>query len=168
MFTALAVLVMVFWPKRLGRIIPGSLCAIIICLILELVFGFECAVVGTIPRTLITSDRLRFSLLADTSLWTFFPPALSIALLGMIESLLCGASAGKMKGEKLDATQELFAQGVGNLIIPFFGGIPATAAIARTSVAIKSGGVTRLVSIIHSIGLLLSMPDGENRIRQGT
>jgi len=157
MFTALAVLVMVFWPKRLGRIIPGSLCAIIICLILELVFGFECAVVGTIPRTLITSDRLRFSLLADTSLWTFFPPALSIALLGMIESLLCGASAGKMKGEKLDATQELFAQGVGNLIIPFFGGIPATAAIARTSVAIKSGGVTRLVSIIHSIGLLLSM-----------
>ena len=62
-----------------------------------------------------------------------------------------------MKGEKINATQELYAQGIGNVIIPFFGGIPATAAIARTSVAIKSGGVTRMTSIIHSLGLLASM-----------
>ena len=75
----------------------------------------------------------------------------------MIESLLCGASASKMKNEKLNADQELFAQGVGNMIIPFFGGVPATAAIARTSVAIKAGGETRLVSIFHSIALLISM-----------
>ena len=59
--------------------------------------------------------------------------------LGMIESLLCGASAGRMTGVRLDANQELIAQGVGNILLPFFGGIPATAAIARTSVAIKSG-----------------------------
>ena len=78
-------------------------------------------------------------------------------MLGMIESLLCGASAGKMKNEKLDADMELFAQGVGNMVIPFFGGVPATAAIARTSVAIKAGGQTRLVSIFHAIALLISM-----------
>ena len=78
-------------------------------------------------------------------------------MLGMIESLLCGASAGKMKNEKLDADMELFAQGVGNMLIPFFGGVPATAAIARTSVAIKAGGQTRLVSIFHAIALLISM-----------
>ena len=64
----------------------------------------------------------------------------------MIESLLCGASAGKMKGERLDASRELIAQGIGNMVIPLLGGVPATAAIARTSVAIKSGGQTRLVS----------------------
>ena len=52
---------------------------------------------------------------------------------------------------------ELIAQGLGNIIIPLFGGVPATAAIARTSVAIKSGGETRLTGIIHAIGLLLSM-----------
>lgn len=52
---------------------------------------------------------------------------------------------------------ELFAQGVGNMVIPFFGGVPATAAIARTSVAIKAGGQTRLVSIFHAIALLISM-----------
>lgn len=67
-------------------------------------------------------------------------PALSIAALGMIESLLCGASAGKMKNEKLNADRELMAQGIGNMLIPLFGGVPATAAIARTSVAIKAGG----------------------------
>lgn len=78
-------------------------------------------------------------------------------MLGMIESLLCGASAGKMKNEKPDADMELFAQGVGNMVIPFFGGVPATAAIARTSVAIKAGGQTRLVSIFHAIALLISM-----------
>jgi len=62
-----------------------------------------------------------------------------------------------MKNEKLNADRELIAQGIGNVIIPFFGGVPATAAIARTSVAIKSGGNTRFVSIFHSIGLLASM-----------
>ena len=62
-----------------------------------------------------------------------------------------------MKNEKLNADQELFAQGIGNMIIPFFGGVPATAAIARTSVAIKAGGQTRLVSIFHSVALLISM-----------
>jgi SulP family sulfate permease len=61
-----------------------------------------------------------------------------------------------MTGIRLQANQELVAQGIGNIIIPFFGGVPATAAIARTSVAIKSGGQTRLVSIIHSLALLAS------------
>jgi SulP family sulfate permease len=59
-----------------------------------------------------------------------------------------------MTGIRLQANTELIAQGVGNIIIPFFGGVPATAAIARTSVNIKSGGQTRLVSIIHALAIL--------------
>jgi SulP family sulfate permease len=62
-----------------------------------------------------------------------------------------------MTGVRMQANQELIAQGVGNILIPFFGGVPATAAIARSSVGIKSGGQTRMVSIIHAVGLLLSM-----------
>ena len=62
-----------------------------------------------------------------------------------------------MTGIRLQANQELIGQGVGNILIPFFGGVPATAAIARASVGIKSGGQTRLVSIIHALGLLASM-----------
>jgi SulP family sulfate permease len=75
----------------------------------------------------------------------------------MIESLLCGASASRMKNSEFNADRELIAQGIGNIILPFFGGVPATAAIARTSVAIKSGCETRLTSIFHATVLLLSM-----------
>jgi SulP family sulfate permease len=75
----------------------------------------------------------------------------------MIESLLCGASASRMKNESFDADKELVAQGIGNMLIPLFGGVPATAAIARTSVAIKSGCQTRLCGIIHALGLLAAM-----------
>ena len=157
MYTAIAAGIMILWPKKLNRSFPGSLLAIIVCLAIQLFAGLDVPVVGAIPRTLLPEERLMFSTLNPAYLSKFIAPALSIALLGMIESLLCGASGGKMKGEKLDATQELLAQGIGNSIIPFFGGIPATAAIARTSVAIKSGGCTRMTSIIHSVGLLLSM-----------
>jgi SulP family sulfate permease len=75
----------------------------------------------------------------------------------MVESLLCGASAGRMTGVRLDNDRELVAQGIGNILSPLLGGIPATAAIARTSVAIKSGAQTRLVGIFHAIILLISM-----------
>ena len=84
-------------------------------------------------------------------------PIVTIAALGMIESLLCGASASRMKGEAFNADQELIAQGVGNILLPLFGGVPATAAIARTSVAVKSGQQTRLTSVFHSLFLLASM-----------
>jgi SulP family sulfate permease len=61
-----------------------------------------------------------------------------------------------MTGKPFDSNTELIAQGIGNMIIPFFGGVPATAAIARTSVAIKSNGATRVTSIVHAVALLLS------------
>ncbi len=156
-----AMLIMIFWPKKLNSKVPGSLVAIIVALVVNMIFKFEgVAIVGSIPKTLFLEDRLTFSYLLDMDLdlvRAMLPTAFSIAALGMIESLLCGASAGKMKDEKLNADRELIAQGVGNLIIPFFGGVPATAAIARTSVAIKSGQRTRLTSVIHSVILLAAM-----------
>lgn len=159
MFGGLVVLIMIVYPKKWNAVVPSSLVGIIVALIVNMVF-FEqgtVAEVGAIPSSLITDDsiiRKGFDLANITSL---IMPAVSIAALGMIESLLCGASAGKMKGERLDASRELIAQGIGNMVIPLLGGVPATAAIARTSVAIKSGGQTRLVSVFHSIVLILSM-----------
>ena len=113
--------------------------------------------VGDIPKSLFLDDRLSIAGIDFAKFWDLFVPALSIAALGMIESLLCGASAGKMKKEELNADRELIAQGIGNIVIPFFGGVPATAAIARTSVAIKAGCETRLTGVIHAGILLLSM-----------
>ena len=156
-FGLLVMLIMILWPKKLGNVFPSSLAGIIVALIIQLVCHLDVAVVGEIPSTLFPEARLSLAGIDYTTISQLIIPALSIAMLGMIESLLCGASAGKMKNEKIDADQELFAQGVGNMLIPFFGGVPATAAIARTSVAIKAGGQTRLVSIFHSIVLLISM-----------
>lgn len=149
--------IMLVWPKKLNAIIPSSLASLIIVLVVNQFLKLDVAMVGEIPKTIFLADRLDLSAVSIDQLKALFVPALSIAALSMIESLLCGASAGKLKNEKIDADRELFAQGVGNLIIPFFGGIPATAAIARSSVAIKSGCDTRLTGIVHAVVLLLSM-----------
>lgn len=156
-FGLLVMAIIILWPKKWGNVFPASLAGIIIALVINLLFEFDVVEVGTIPSTLLPEVRLSLSSLNLTAISNLTIPAFSIAMLGMIESLLCGASAGKMKNEKLDADQELLAQGIGNMVIPFFGGVPATAAIARTSVAIKAGGQTRLVSIFHAIALLISM-----------
>lgn len=156
-FGALIVLIMIIYPKKWNAKFPSSLVGIIVAVALNMIFKFDVATVGEIPRTLLPESRLLPSAVNLEALRGVIVPAISIAALGMIESLLCGASAGRMKEEKLNATQELLAQGIGNTLLPFFGGIPATAAIARTSVAIKSGAETRLTSVFHSIGILASM-----------
>lgn len=159
MFGGLVVLIMMVYPKKWNAVVPSSLVGIIVALIVNMVF-FEqgtVAEVGAIPSSLVTDDSIIRKGFDFANITNLIMPAVSIAALGMIESLLCGASAGKMKGERLDASRELIAQGIGNMVIPLLGGVPATAAIARTSVAIKSGGQTRLVSVFHSVVLILSM-----------
>mgnify|MGYP004535120329 FL=1 len=151
------ILIMVIWPKKLNDKMPSSLAALIIILIANCFLKLDVAMVGDIPKSLFLDERLSISGIDFAKFWDLFVPALSIAALGMIESLLCGASAGKMKKEELNADRELIAQGIGNIVIPFFGGVPATAAIARTSVAIKAGCETRLTGVIHAGILLLSM-----------
>ncbi len=153
-----AVIVFMFlYPKKLNQYCPSSLIAIILATAVTVIFKLDTKAVGAIPKTLFLDERLNFSDFSLSKIYDFAMPAVSIAALGLIESLLCGASAGRMKNEKLNADVELVAQGIGNMLIPIFGGVPATAAIARTSVAIKSGGQTRMVSLIHAVVLLLSM-----------
>lgn len=154
----LSVIVFMFiYPKKLQQYVPSSLVAIILATAANAIFSFDVATVGAIPQTLLLAERLDLTAINWETVSQLIVPAISIAALGLIESLLCGASAGRMKNEKLNANVELVAQGVGNMAIPFLGGVPATAAIARTSVAIKAGGQTRLVSVIHAAVLLLSM-----------
>ena len=158
MFFGLFVLaVMIVWPKKWAAKVPSSLVGIIIALVVNILGPFDVVEVGAIPRSLLLPHRFTLSMLNSGMLNSLIVPAISIAALGMIESLLCGAAGGKMKKERLQADRELIAQGIGNIIIPFFGGVPATAAIARTSVAIKAGGRTRLTSIFHAVTLIASM-----------
>lgn len=84
-------------------------------------------------------------------------PAFAIAMLGALESLLCAVVADGMTGTRHDSNRELIGQGIGNLLVPFFGGIPATAAIARTATNIRSGGRSPAAGVIHGIFILLSL-----------
>lgn len=149
-------LTMVVWP-RLSERIPGSLVGIIIASGITSLAGWHIPVIGTIPTTLILSERLTIGTIPWSNLTELLSAAMAITALGAIETLLCGAVATNMTGTPMDNNQELIGQGLGNMIIPFFGGVPATAAIARTSVAIKSGGQTRVVSFVHSGVLLLAV-----------
>jgi SulP family sulfate permease len=148
---------MIFWPAKWNARFPSSLMGIILASLLNAALSWSAPMIGAIPRTLFLAERLSISNIPFSNLSDFIAPTLTITALGAVESLLCGAVGSNMTGMRLQANQELVAQGVGNMIIPFFGGVPATAAIARSSVGIKSGGQTRMVSIIHAVGLLLSM-----------
>ncbi|WP_299659176.1 C4-dicarboxylic acid transporter DauA [uncultured Psychromonas sp.] len=85
------------------------------------------------------------------------PSAITIAILGSLESLLCAVVADGMSGKKHNPNDELIGQGIGNMIAPLFGGIPATAAIARTAANIKAGGTIPLAAVVHGLFILGSI-----------
>ena len=139
--------------------LPTALFGVAIVTVLGWALDWEIDTIGEIPKSILLEDRLSFGAIDFGLFGDLLAPAFAIALLGAIESLLCGVVAGRQVDppQKLATNQELVAQGIGNIVIPFFGGVPATAAIARTSVGVKAGGVTRMVSVIHAIALLLGM-----------
>jgi SulP family sulfate permease len=151
---ALVAAVMLLLPRVPGiSRIPAALLGIVLVTGLSWGFAWDVATIGSIPRSIVLDARYSFRLDDVSLLGELLGPAVAIAALGSIESLLAGVVAGRMTGRRLEVNQELVAQGVGNIVLPFFGGVPATAAIARISVGVKAGGVTRLVSVIHSAAL---------------
>ncbi|MGI8484302.1 MAG: SulP family inorganic anion transporter, partial [Thermomicrobiales bacterium] len=135
--------------------LPTALLCIILATVISWGMHLDVSTIGSIPRGIILDERFAPAASDLDLIRQLIGPAIAIALLGSIESLLCGVVAGRMTGKKLAVNQELIAQGIGNILLPFFGGVPTTAAIARTSVGVKAGGTTRLVSVIHSATLLL-------------
>lgn len=147
---------MLILPRiRRLRAIPAALIGIMLATAVAWGLTWDAATIGAIPKSIVLDDRL----VPNSSDLSLIPellvPALAIGMLGAIESLLCGIVGGRMTGRKLAVNQELIAQGVGNIVLPFFGGVPATAAIARTSVGVKAGGVTRMISVVQSVTLLI-------------
>lgn len=152
--------IVLLWPKIpvISNKIPGSLIVIIlmtiICQVLHLPIETIGSRYGTIPTVLPAPQLPQISLPLIQEL---FPVAISIALLGAIESLLSAVVADGMIGAKHDSNMELIAQGAANIISPLFNGIPATGAIARTATNIKNGGRTPVAGIVHALTLLLIM-----------
>lgn len=157
---SIASIIIIAIPPRFSKKIPGSLIAIIVVTavvyLLKTYAGIDTIdTIGdrfTIKSELpdATMPALNWEAIKD-----LFPVAITIAVLGAIESLLSATVADGVTGDKHDSNTELIAQGTANLITPLFGGIPATGAIARTMTNINNGGKTPVAGIIHAVVLLL-------------
>lgn len=145
---------------RLSKKIPGSLIAIILMTVLALILKNYCGVtsIETIGDRFTINAQLPEAQLPGLNWETIkslVSPALTIAILGAIESLLSATVADGVIGDHHDSNTELIGQGLANLATPLFGGIPATGAIARTMTNINNGGKTPVAGIIHAIVLVL-------------
>jgi SulP family sulfate permease len=146
----------VLWPAagRLGRL-PATLVVLVAATLATALAQLPVETIGT--RFGGIPDNLPPLALPDLS-WenarNLVGPAVTIALLGAIESLLCARVADGMIDDRHDPNQELMAQGVANFVTPFFGGMPATGTIARTTANVRSGGRTPVAGMVHALVLL--------------
>lgn len=155
-----SILIIVFTP-RVVRKIPGSLVSIIVITVivylLKTYMGIDAIdTIGDRFRINAALPEAEIPSIGMATITDLLPVAITIAMLGAIESLLSATVAdGVIGGEKHNSNTELIAQGVANIVTPLFGGIPATGAIARTMTNINNGGRTPVAGIIHAIVLLL-------------
>ena len=137
---------------RVVRTLPGALFAVVAVTVANSVFGWGLATIGAIPSHLPAPS---LPSIAPGALVSLMLPALAVAALAALESLLSATAADAMTvGSRHDPDRELVGQGLANLAAPLFGGVPATAAIARTAVNVRSGARTRLASLTHAAVLL--------------
>ena len=154
--TAISIFLIIFSKKYIRRI-PGSLLAIIVGTLLVQLFNLPVPTIESFFGNIPDSIRITFPKVDLDQIGNYIQPAVTIALLGAIESLLSAVVADGMIGGHHRSNTELIAQGVANIVTPFFGGIPATGAIARTATNVKNGGKTPVAGILHAVTLLLIM-----------
>ncbi len=148
--------IILFWPKKWQRRVPGSIVALLLGTLVVGLFSLPVETIGSrfggIPQGL---PKPHLPALSWETIQHLFQPAVTIALLAAIESLLCAVVADGMIDDRHDANQELIAQGLANIVSPLFGGIAATGAIARTATNVKSGARTPVAGMVHALTLLV-------------
>ena len=150
-----SLLIIIFWNK-MTRKVPGQLIAILVVTAVVQIFQLPVETIesrfGGVPNSLPSPNipSISWQMVKE-----MFSPALTIAILAGLESLLSAVVADGMMGTRHRSNMELIAQGAGNIVSVVFGGVPATGAIARTATNIKSGGKTPVSAIIHCVFLLL-------------
>jgi sulfate permease, SulP family len=152
---AITILMIQLWPY-VSRRVPGSIVALLGTTVAAIVFHLPVETIGS--RFGPINASFPHPVMPDvsfTQMTMLVQPAIAIALLGAVESLLSAVVADGMTGMRHKSNAELVAQGIANIVSPLFGGIPATGAIARTATNIKNGGRTPVAGIVHSITLLL-------------
>jgi SulP family sulfate permease len=145
-------------PANKLSAVPGSVVALIVTTLAVRLLDLQVDTIGSrfggIPSSL---PGITWPALSWESARFMLVPASTLAMLGAIESLLCARVADGLTGDRHDPNQELMAQGVANVVTPFFGGMPATGTIARTMTNIKSGATSPVSGMVHAVTLLLIM-----------
>ena len=150
------------WAQKVS-VIPGSIVVLVGATVASQILGLQVDTIasrfGSIPNAL---PALAWPAFEWNTAKQLLMPAITLALLGSIESLLCARIADQMMAESPfadhhDANQELMAQGIANLVTPFFGGMPATGTIARTVTNVKNGGTSPIAGMVHAATLLAIM-----------
>ncbi|QDF27725.1 C4-dicarboxylic acid transporter DauA [Halarcobacter anaerophilus] len=173
----LTLFILISWSKTKSKI-PPALIALSICTVLVYIlnnnYGFDISTIkstfsydinglkgeGIPPIALQFSlpwENINFDLFNLDTVYKLLPHSVAIAILGALESLLCAVITDGMTKNNTNPNKELIGQGLANIAVPFFGGIPATAAIARSAANIRSGATGKLSSIVHAIFVLLSI-----------
>ena len=157
--SVVSIIIIAITPK-FSKKIPGSLIAIVVVTaavyLMKTFGGIDC--IQTIGDRFTIKSELPDAVVPALdweAIRELFPVAITIAVLGAIESLLSATVADGVIGDRHDSNTELIAQGAANIVAPLFGGIPATGAIARTMTNINNGGKTPIAGIIHAVILLL-------------
>jgi SulP family sulfate permease len=160
LFIGILTIVLIKLTSKYSKIIPGSLCAILITTVIVQIMGIETPTIasafGTISSKIPAPKLPIFSI---TKILSLLGPTFTIAFLAGVESLLSAVVADDMlqTEDKHDSNMELVAQGIANMASALFGGLPATGAIARTAANIKNGGRTPIAGIVHGMTLLMIM-----------
>ncbi len=154
LLSALTVAIILGWNRTKSRI-PGPFIALLVVTALVPVAGLQVETIGSRFGEVRGLPAPTLPHLSWAAIPGLVPSAITIALLAAIESLLSAVVADGMIGTRHRSDQELIAQGVANLTVPFFGGIPATGAIARTATNVKNGGRTPVAGMVHAVTLLL-------------
>lgn len=141
-------------PKRISVFLPSPLLALLVGTSLSVAFHFNCTTIGEIPSELPKLILPSFSLEHSKYILT---TAISLAVLGAIDSLLTSLVADSLTKTNHNPDKELIGQGIGNLLVSFVGGIPGAGATMRTVVNINAGGKTRLSGIFHAFFLLMTL-----------
>jgi len=155
-------ILIVIYSKYLTKKVPGSFIAIILVTIAVQVFHLPVTTIESFFGEIKGSVEFTVPNFDFSNMQIYLEAAITIALLGGIESLLSAVVADGMISGNHRSNTELIAQGIANVVTPFFGGIPATGAIARTATNVKNGGRTPVAGIIHAVTLLFIMLFLEN------
>ncbi len=156
LLTVITILITVY-SKKVTSKIPGSFIAIVLLTPMVKILGLDVSTIETFFGTIPNSISFEIPNFHFGQIHNYIAPAITIALLGGIESLLSAVVSDGMIGGKHRSNTELIAQGIANIVTPFFGGIPATGAIARTATNVKNGGRTPIAGIVHAFTLLAIM-----------